>query len=331
MNKEQELKIMIRSYLGNAKRYVSNLLDTAGVVLLYHRVIQLPEDPQLLAVNPDHFYQQVRYLQKDFDLLRIEDFYDCLVHRRLPKKAVILSFDDGYADNFHQALPILESLKAQAVFYVSTAKLDSLREMWWDDLERIFLTPGLPEALSLAIGQREYHWRTKTSAEKKGVYQQLHTHLKYSSIADREAALNQLHQWAGISESGRPDYRMMTTAEVREMSYSPSALIGAHTHNHPALSILDYEGQLAEMLGSKTILESVIHHKVEHFSYPYGTRADFNHHSMRAAREAGFKMVCANYYGQVHRWTSPLALPRVLVRDWSLEEFKLKTKRIFQY
>jgi peptidoglycan/xylan/chitin deacetylase (PgdA/CDA1 family) len=324
---------MIRSKLGKVKRYISNTVDPGAMVLLYHRVIGLEQDPQLLSVRPDHFYQQVKFLKEAFELLSIEDFYGSLCQKkRFPDRAVILSFDDGYADNFSAALPILESLNAQALFYISTAGLGTANEMWWDELERVFLSGApLPEQLELRIRSRDYHFRTCSEEERRRVYGQLHPLLKYSVVEERDRVLSVLRQWAGQKADGRPDHLMMTPDEVRRMGLSASAVIGAHTHNHPALSVLGYEDQLSEMRKSKKILEEIVQKEVLHFSYPFGSKKDYNANSIEAAKAAGFKMVCANHYGQVHRWTKPYAIPRILVRDWGVEEFRQKLKTFARF
>src|SRR5882724_181949 len=102
---------MLRRSAGASRRYLLNLLDNPAVILLYHRVTYLQTDPQLLSVTPENFYDQVTLLKNKYALLQIEEFFDMLVHRKkIPKNAVILTFDDGYADNCLEALPILESL-----------------------------------------------------------------------------------------------------------------------------------------------------------------------------------------------------------------------------
>jgi peptidoglycan/xylan/chitin deacetylase (PgdA/CDA1 family) len=324
---------MIKSYIGSAKRYLSNAVDNGGAVMLYHRVIDLENDPQMLAVSPDNFYKQVKYLKENFELLPTQQFYEFLYSRnKLPKRAVILTFDDGYSDNFYNALPVLESLKAQALFYISTSKLNSSFEMWWDDLERIFLTAlPLPKQLRLMVQNKEYQFSTGAEKNKAETYYQLHALLKYCKPIERDSLISRLHNWAGAGAEGRRNYYIMTADEVKKMSLSPSAVIGAHTHNHPALCTLNYEEQLAEMIDSKTILKHITNKEIEHFSYPYGSRSDYTRDSVCAAKAAGFKMACANYYGQVHRWSNLFTIPRILVRNWTLDEFKQNAKKFIQY
>ena len=320
---------MLRSHLGKAKRYLGNLVQPGALVVLYHRVAELEQDPQLLSVRPDNFYNQVRYFKEHFDVLSIHELYSFLRDKKkFPERAVVLTFDDGYADNLYNALPVLESLQVSALFFISTSKMGSSLEMWWDSLERIFLLSNpIPAKLLIQIGTKKCQFATGSKMERLQAYQDLHLQLKYSPVPVRDTAINDLLRWASIEPQGRRDYYMLTPDQVKTMASSPFAVIGAHTHNHPALAILPYETQLFEMSQSRSILEMLIGQKVEHFSYPYGGKGDFSQESIRAAKEAGFKTACANFYGQAHTWTNRYSIPRILIRDWAVEEFQNNVKK----
>lgn len=324
---------MIRTLLGNTRRYMLNLLDTPAVILLYHRVTDLKNDPQLLSVSPENFYQQVELLKKKYALLEIAEFTDLVCRRKkIPKYAVVISFDDGYADNCQEALPILESLNGQALFYITTSNIDTPFELWWDTLERIFLQgAGLPPMLELGHPGRQIRLRTVSENDRRESYTRCHLFLKYTRPAERNEIIDTLLLQAGLGREGRPTHRLMTTAELVKMGNSPSAVIGAHTHNHPVLSLLSYAEQAEEITRSRLILETMLNRKIEHFSYPYGMKKDVNGDSIRVCRESGFKIVCSNYYGQVHTWSDPMQLPRVLVRNWEAPLFELQLSKFFSY
>jgi peptidoglycan/xylan/chitin deacetylase (PgdA/CDA1 family) len=101
--------------------------------------------------------------------------------------------------------------------------------------------------------------------------------------------------------------------------------------------MLSYDEQYREIATSKTLLEQHLHLPIDHFSYPFGSRKFlgakryYNADSIKAAKALDLKMVCANYHGQVHSWSNPYALPRILVRDWELPVFKNKMEQFFKY
>lgn len=314
---------MIKQFLGRSRRYVLNRVNSPALVLLYHRVTDPGSDPQLLSVSPENFYEQVNLLRTKYALLEVEEFFQLLKNKKkFPKNACILTFDDGYADNLLEALPILETLKSQALFYITTCYLGTARELWWDELERIILEPTqLPPAIDLEIHGKTYRFTVATSAERWNSYHALHPLLKYLPPKQRDEKVDQLRQMAKLPVNGRPSHRMLTVNELKQLGNSSAAIIGAHTLNHPALSVLPYEQQLEELRQSKTFLENALSKTVDHFSYPYGSKRDYNSDSIRACREAGFKMVCSNFYNQVHSWTDLYQIPRALVRNWDKPTF----------
>lgn len=310
-----------------------NRIDRPALLLLYHRVTNLGLDPQSLSVKPDHFYEQIDFLKKNYSLLTVEEFCECFTRRKkLPPKSVVLTFDDGYADNYHEALPILESLKAQALFYITTSNLDTDKELWWDELERILLGPhSLPDSIETLNAGETLRFPTSSSAERSSSYNSLHPYLKYAHPEERNKMLELLRESAGIGPNGRETHRLMTTEELRHLSNSHGAVIGAHTINHPSLSVLSYKQQWQEIAESKRILETMLNNNILHFSYPYGSKKDYNADTVEICRQLGFKMVCSNYFGQVHSWTNRFEIPRVLVRDWNGQLFSEYMTKFFKY
>jgi len=324
---------MIKSFLGSSRRYLLNLVNSPAVVLLYHRVTHLENDPQLLAVTPENFYDHIDILRKEFNLLNIEEFSTLLIQgKKMPRNSVIITFDDGYSDNFHEALPILQSLNRQALFYITTSNLDTDHELWWDELERIILNNYFsPKYAEVEINDRITRFPISNPVEKMNTYNFLHPYLKYLLPQQRNKIIDGLRESIGTKPQGRESHRLLTNTELQKLSDSPAAVLGAHTHNHPALSILSYDIQLQEIELSKNILEKIINKKIVHFSYPYGSKKDYNNDTLKICRKIGFEMVCSNYYGQVHRWTDILQLPRILVRDWNKEFFKKFIAKSFRY
>jgi len=324
---------MIRRILGESKRYLLNLVDEPTVILLYHRVTHLNRDPQLLSVSPENFYDQLKLLREKYNLLRIEEFSEIIdAKKKLPKNAVILTFDDGYADNIHEAVPILESFNSQALFYITTSQIGTDKELWWDELERIFLEDhsAFPKSIQCKTTEKSYHFSTGTREDRTDTYNSLHPIIKWSTVEERNRLISELLSQANLGSSGRTTHRLMTKNELIRMNESNAAIIGAHTHNHPALSTLSYEEQTAEISNSKAYLEELLDKKIEYFSYPFGGRSDYNNDSVKVCRENAFKFVCSNFHNQVHSWTDKYQMPRMLVRNWNKELFANQLAKFFK-
>jgi peptidoglycan/xylan/chitin deacetylase (PgdA/CDA1 family) len=305
------------SRLRSFKNGVANRFDDPVVVLIYHRVTTLPSDPQQLAVSPDNFRAQLRWLKEHHALVRFEEEWS-----GLGRPAVAITFDDGYADNALEALPIIEEVGVPATFFVATGTLGSRREFWWDELERVILGDGaFPVRFTLDARRVGASWPTASAAERGTLYGEMHRLMMEADADAREDWLAQLRRWAGVSAEGRGGHRPMTLPELHRLAASSWVTIGAHTVSHSALSALDVDAQREEVLRSKRELEAELRQKISVFSYPYGKRCSYTADSVRICREAGFVKAAANFPGQAHRWSDPFQLPRQLVRNWDPTRF----------
>lgn len=323
----------------SAMHYVANKVQRPAVILLYHRVTTLQQDPQELSVTPANFNAQLTHLASDYHVLDADRFlYHVKNKKAFPERSVFVTFDDGYADNYHEALPILTQRQVPALFYITTSKINTEYELWWDDLERILLTNGnLPPELRININGQSWQYATGTLMAIRETYYALQQVLRFCKPAVIESALEQLYEWSGKNAIGRPSHRLMSWEELKAMGNAAYATIGCHTHRHPAVGMLSYEEQYTEIGMSKEILEGVLGTPQVHFSYPFGgrkflgTKRYYNADSIKACKALGLQLVTANYYGQVHTWSNPYALPRILVRDWPIDVFRRHMQQFFKY
>jgi peptidoglycan/xylan/chitin deacetylase (PgdA/CDA1 family) len=299
------------------KNGLLNLIDKPVVVLVYHRVTELHADPEGLAVSPRNFRRQLEYLKQHFPILRLEEQW-----HNLQSPAVIVTFDDGYADNVLQALPILEEVGVPACFFVSTAHLGTNQVFWWHHLEALLLREGqFPPRFELQDPGFGRAWETSSFEQRKRLYTSLSMLMRRLEPEHRTAWLSQLEQWAGPCEVPAGRHCLMSREELKRLAENPWTTIGAHTVSHTALSALTETRQREEIFSSKQQLEQMTGQEITTFSYPFGRKSEYNRTSISLCREAGFVRAAANYPGQVHRWTDPLQLPRHLVRNWDMKTF----------
>jgi peptidoglycan/xylan/chitin deacetylase (PgdA/CDA1 family) len=316
-----------------------------GLILLYHRVAELPTDPQLLAVTPAHFDQHLAVLARVARPIALGALAQAARNAGVAPRSVALTFDDGYADNLYQAAPLLERHGVPATVYVATGFTGADREFWWDDLDRLLLQPGrLPERLGLRLADRELEvdlggdacWDSADAERHRGwsvadqsdpgprqaLYRSLCGALRAMPDAARGRVLRELAGLAGQGEAGRPSHRAMDEAEVRQLADSELVEVGAHTVNHPLLASLSPAEQRDEIGRSRERLTGLLGRAPASFSYPFGGRRDYDAASVAIARELGFEHACANFEGLVRSGADPFQLPRVVVRDWDGAELE---------
>lgn len=287
------------------------------LTLLYHRVNSLKYDKNLLAVTPANFYEQMSYLKKNYRIVRFEQDWN-----EITDDAVCITFDDGYRDNFTNALPILKELDIPATIFVTTGNINTSEEFWWDELERLLLDwqRSYEKTFSLRDDFFSCQWPTETLYDRENLYDTLHW-LMYDKItvAKRKDWIAQLRKWSQAGNTGRKENQAMQTSEL-EIN-SPLLTIGAHTVNHPSLKSLTVQEQRNEISQSITDLEALLKQKITVFSYPFGTKNDYDTTTIDICREKNIVKAAANFSGLWTAQCDNYQIPRNIVRNWEVDEF----------
>ncbi len=323
-------------------------LVARALILVYHRVTPLDFDPEWLAVEPERFAEQMEVLRRHYRVLSLSELNACMRNGKVPRKAVAVTFDDGYADNLLGARPLLERHAVPATVFVTTGKLEQDSEFWWDELASVLLeTPSLPDALSVQVNGERYSWslrnddgapapaadadgrnwnvlRKTPPTPRQRAYQELAAIVRPLDATMQESVMSQLAEWTGTRRTIRDTHRALTPGEVVRLDAGGLVEVGAHTVTHPVLSAHPGDTQQREVRLSKRRLEDILGREVGLFAYPFGARADYTAESVGIVRESGFACACSNFEGWVRHGTSAYELPRYLVRDWDGEAFARK-------
>jgi len=165
---------------------VVNLFSPRVIILVYHRVIDLPSDPQLLCVKRKHFEEHLEVLRKRSCPERLQKVGLAVEGKRL-HRAVIVTFDDGYADNLLYAKPLLERYDVPATVFVTSGYVGQKRSFWWDELESLLLhSMKLPEQLELTLAGKHYYWELGASAQYTHEAYEAHRHWNVSEKKKRQ-------------------------------------------------------------------------------------------------------------------------------------------------
>lgn len=329
---------------------VSRMLPRA-LVLIYHRVANLESDPQRLSVAPENFDEHMDTLARSFNPISLRTLVDDLGKGYIRDRAVVVTFDDGYEDNYHNARPILEKYGIPATIFVSTNYSRNRREFWWDELERLILRKqGLPTEMAIELNGTVHRWIVSNGEKareakvapklKQSIAGELELlpHEIYMDLCSRfqglEAeqindAIMQLRELTDDSGEARPDYLPMTTEQLRALYGGGLIEIGAHTRSHVNLAAQTAEKQREEIEGSKQDLERILGSSVESFSYPFGTLDHYSSQSIKYVKDAGFSAALANFTGNVTRLSNLYEIPRRMVRNWNKEAYEGALNRYY--
>jgi peptidoglycan/xylan/chitin deacetylase (PgdA/CDA1 family) len=273
-------------HLGNA-----NMLT----VLCYHGVVEErlgPEHHQFrTTVSTSDFAEQMQWLPRWFTPVSAAAVRDRLLGRAaLPSHPLLITFDDGYRNNFTLAAPILRTCGVPAAFFISTGYIEADRLYWYDELKLRLaawrgrdirlpgqsenqLWPGEPRA-QRALAQR-------ISAASKTIPND--ARLEYTDYVRRETP-----EWS-LDAAGREPIRPMSWDEVRSLS-DQGFEIGSHTVDHPILSRLDPEALRRELRDSKSRIEAITGKPCFAIAYPNGKASDISPAVVAETEAAGYEL-----------------------------------------
>lgn len=280
-------------------------------VLIFHRVL-----PQVDALFPDEqdarrFNEVLSWVGRWFKVMPLDEAVLRLGNGSLPARAAAITFDDGYADNATQALPILRHHGMVATFFVATGFLDGGR-MWNDSI-----IEAVRMCRSKALDLRDLGldiYPLESSDQQRRAITTLLGHIKYLEPARRREAVAFVKETVGLP---LPENLMMTSKQVVQL-HQAGMQIGAHTRTHPILARLPESQALDEIRGSKLALESLLDVPVHLFAYPNGQPdKDYNAQHVRMVQQAGFTGAVSTAAGAAAMHSDVYQLPRFSPWDGS--------------
>ncbi len=293
---------------------VRRLRPWQGVLsLAYHRIGEdylTPFDRELWSATPAAFDAQVRFLKKHFDVISPADLPGVAGQRT--GRHVLITFDDGYYDNYKVAFPILKAHHVPATFFVATSFIDNPRPSWYDEIAWMVRTSsraGIPAGSWLP---------GPVSFDAPDCRRAVCTLLRrYKSLPGPQtgAYIDFLAEATGSGRCRSMDVRVtwMNWDMLREMK-AGGMTFGGHTAKHPVLARLSREEQAREIAECKQRLEVELGGPVTTFSYPNGSTDSFNEDTRACLREQGFEFAFS-YYGGLQRFDAwdPYDLKRTAV------------------
>ena len=293
------------------------------LALNYHRVGNLQDqvwDRGVWSASAEGFARQLRFLKSQCDIIVPQDIP--YLYYRGKGKYVMITFDDGYRDNYEVAFPLLKEADLQAVFFLATGFLDSSMLSWWDEIawmvqqsrhDAIGPTVILPLRLPMRGAAAEH-----SINELLSIYKTL--------PMDAGAAF--LDEIAAATDSGRAPLEMasktwMTWDMIREM-HQAGMVIGGHTVHHPILSTLSRFEQEKEIMCCDSRIEEEIKQPMRYFSYPRGKPDAFNEETRACLYEARVQYAFTYNGGfNLMRKVDPFDMRRVPVEsDMAMEHFE---------
>lgn len=315
---------------------------------MYHRVAQLHADPWQLAVSPANFEEQVKLLTENYNVVTPQQIIRQLEKKSISSNQVCISFDDGYLDNYSNAVPVLEKYQCPASFFIATYFLQNQQPFWWDELqELIFSSPQLPSPFCFSIKgedvnialeydgqltgeqqekQDSWIWSDEAATQRCQLYFSLWEKMRPLPQPEIELIMARLKTYAGVAHINMSHAMPMSFSQLKKMSESEYVQIGLHTHTHPVLSDHSLEFQRNELEENKLMLEGLCEHPINTISFPHGK---YNDDTLSVIKSLGVEAAFTTKGGSITTPSPRHELGRYQVLNHNADEFKLFMRHIF--
>ncbi|RYY77385.1 MAG: polysaccharide deacetylase family protein [Gammaproteobacteria bacterium] len=260
---------------------------------MYHRILPKEderfnlEEPGMI-VTPDTFAMHMNDIKRHFDVISLSDWVNLKQQELpLPKKACAVTFDDGWADNYEYALPVLKATNTPATLFAVAEKIGTNFQFWPNSVLALLLN-GFT-----------------TELNRHPLFAKVSSQPPVEGPIDREYAAAYIHQLKSFSDdaifsalhdirsadllAGQLPNALMTWEQLNAMHASGLVVIGSHTCNHMRLSVdLNAQQMQYEIENSKRILDERLGAPADLFCFPNG---DYN--------EAALHLVTKTYKAAV--------------------------------
>lgn len=259
------------------------------LVVNYHRILDAneenPFDDGVVTCSPAVFETQVSYLSRHRTIISMQDFVDFLQNGGgLPSRPTLLTFDDGYADNYRNAFPVLKRYRAPACFYLPANRFLNRRLEWWDHIA-FAVKHASQKSTTVQFGGAEHSLSLDSPQGREAATDRLIDVAKQTGAHPSE-----LYPQLGLEPPPRDleSGEIMGDEDVLSILEEPGFSIGAHSVSHAVLTTLSAEDQEYELAESRRFLVERFGAQVDTFAYPVGDDSHYDAVSKRAAAKAGY-------------------------------------------
>ena len=290
-----------------------------GLVYMLHHIAK--KNPHGIPTNEDlkispTFLEGIiiKYKKHGFDFISLDQLNKIIISDKKPERPFIaFTIDDGYLDNYTQALPVFERQQVPFTIFVATDFIDKKAILWWDILEKLVLKN---DAI-LFDGNR---YQCQTFQKKWNVFRILREKILNFDQTNIEILLKESFSNYDIDWSEPIRREAMSWEQVKEISQHPLCTIGGHTVSHLALNQLNDEDFKREISEGINKLHDVIGKPISHFAYPYGSPNEISEREYDLISEFNFKTVFTSYGGCITEYNKHQLthLPRVYLHERKL-------------
>jgi peptidoglycan/xylan/chitin deacetylase (PgdA/CDA1 family) len=293
-------------------------------IIMYHGIIRSPlVVSDWCFVDENIFKMQIEYLKRHFEIISLSEAVERLRNGGIKRPTTVITFDDGYRNNFDVAFPILYREKIPATIFLTTGLIDTNDTVWYCRLNLVLSETSRPH-----IEWNGFKFDLSTSDRKAKASAVIQESLKRLEHPTLMATIRKII----LELDGDPDcpieigspFRMLDKNAIAEMVASGLIEFGAHTHRHAILSQLPEEERRDEIKESIETVYKLTGRRCRQFAYPNGRAEDYNIETIRDLETCGIQIGVTTISGPNNKMTPPMELRRYGVgAHLPMSEFQL--------
>ncbi|WP_119065670.1 polysaccharide deacetylase family protein [Aggregatilinea lenta] len=315
------IRHLIRGTLRTAIYYTGLAQTLSGYkgaqarILVYHNIAPVEDDFMRgldMTVSPDVFEDHARYLSENFRVVSLRQMLGELRSGNLPERTLVITFDDGYRDLYHYALPILREHNLPATIFLNTAVVGATDKLWPNKIAYVANKLGASRVAYQARRQWGKRLHLPYGANIPEIIWALNERVHPREIHDFVDALCRDHHLTLPDENSSRIY--LDWAEITSMR-SAGFEFGNHTHDHVNLALLSEQEQEEQIVKAKEIISQHLGLHEMPFAYPFGQEEHFTVVTRQIIKQSGHNSALEAIAGPVFAEDSPYALKRIDIRE----------------
>lgn len=280
-------------------------------VLFYHGVSDIHTPfVESLHIPPEEFERQLEYLQLNFDLISMDEYYRRWRSNSFTGEEATLTFDDGYRNNLTFLAPILQDLNIPFTVFIATHHIDTGKRF------STFIGRAVvmhPEVRRLNVPSMGLDVVLTSARQRKKVFKVISYRLKHSEIKTVDLITDQLighlssQQYQQLCSDFQAD-ALMTWKDVITLQSYYDCTIGSHCLDHFICDTFQETAEIQrQIIESKKVIEEKLGIPCHYLAYPNGNACQV---ALDAAKEAGYRLAFTTDNVPVTPEISPFAMPR---------------------
>ena len=293
------------------------ILRNKAVVLTYHRILPYSLrnrsfSHEAIMVDPVSFDRQMCFLKKHFRLLDTEEFVSSFENNSpFQNASCLITFDDGWKDNYDYALPILQKYDIHALIFPAIDYIGTGKLFWQEEMGHGF-HQALKNYNTLSETLEDYGLKKLVDLPDEELLDSIRDHVRGLKSLPYDQIQKIMHTLSisGVIDHGDVDV-YLDWELVREMHNSVISF-GSHACSHRILTRLDDDEINEELARSRKELEQAVGHPITTIAYPNG---NYDERLGELARSHGYKLGFGTEFGSVSHTDEPMNLRRININD----------------